>query len=139
MVYQEIVERLDEEAKTGTITEYTKKTISTMAQKVLQKIAIKYDKVREGVGEVMGGKILEYEAKDILNQGKALGKIEGIAEGKAEGKAEEVLEFLSELGTISDELEKHIMTETDIERLKRWIKLAARSASVEEFVSKMNF
>ena len=40
-----------------------------MANRVLEHIAEKYAKVQEGVKSVMGGKILEYEAKTIRNQG----------------------------------------------------------------------
>ena len=56
------------------------------------------------------------------------------AAGKAEGKAEEVLEFLRE---VSNDLKMCIMAETDLERLKKWVKLAARSASLDEFINKM--
>lgn len=48
-----------------------------MSNKVLEHIAAKYDSVREGVKAVMGGKVLEYEAKTI--------KREGIEEGIKEG------------------------------------------------------
>lgn len=34
----------------------------------------------------MGGKVLEYEAKDILNRGRAEGRDEGRREGRAEGE-----------------------------------------------------
>lgn len=46
---------------------------------------LKYDAVRKGVSAVMGGKVLEYEAKTIKREGIA----EGIAMGRAEGRAEE--------------------------------------------------
>ena len=59
------------------------------------------------------------------------------AAGKAEGKAEEVLEFLREVGTVSNDLKMCIMAETDLERLKKWVKLVARSASLDEFINKM--
>ena len=40
-----------------------------MSNKVLEHIAAKYDSVREGVKAVMGGKVLEYEAKTIKREG----------------------------------------------------------------------
>ena len=40
-----------------------------MSNKVLEHIAAKYDSVREGVKAVMGGKVLEYEAKTIQREG----------------------------------------------------------------------
>lgn len=36
----------------------------------------KYQNVKKGVDAVMGGQVLEYEAKTILNKGKAEGKAE---------------------------------------------------------------
>lgn len=74
-VYANIINRLDLCARESMITEYEKKTIVTMAQKVLQKIAMKYLNVKERIGEIMGGKVLDYEAKDILNQGIEQGKV----------------------------------------------------------------
>lgn len=44
-----------------------------MSNKVLEHIAVKYDSVKKGVQSVMGGKILEYEAKTILNRGREEG------------------------------------------------------------------
>lgn len=47
-----------------------------MTNKVLEHIAIKYNSVREGVKSIIGGKILEYKAKTIRNDGIKKG-IEG--------------------------------------------------------------
>ena len=69
--YAGIAEKLERECMMGNITEYTKATILEMSKKVLEHIALKYNNVREGVQSYMGGKILDYEAKDILNQGRA--------------------------------------------------------------------
>ena len=57
-------------------------------------------------------------------------------EGKAEGKAEDILDFLSDLGFIPEDLKNEIFAEQDLEKLKKWLKLAARSRSVEEFREK---
>ena len=63
------------------------------------------------------------------------------AEGKAEGIAEAVLEMLLELmndlGEIPDELRNRITSEKDLETLKKWHRLAARSESLDEFLEKM--
>jgi predicted transposase YdaD len=48
----------------------------------LDNIAAKYANVRKEVTSVMGGKVLDYEAKDILQSGIRQGKIEGLLEGK---------------------------------------------------------
>lgn len=65
------------------------------------------------------------------------GKAEGRAEGKAEGKAEDVLELLGELGDAPEELRARIMAQQDFDVLNKWLKLAAKADSVEEFVSRM--
>lgn len=79
VIYADIVGRLDACAKDGLLTEFEKKTVVEMANKVLEKIAMKYSRVKEEVGNVMGGKVLDYEAKDILNQGRQEGRQEGEA------------------------------------------------------------
>ena len=58
-------------------------------------------------------------------------------EGKAEGKAEAVLNLLEELGQISDDLRVRIISEKDLDVLKRWIKQAVKSESIDEFIEKM--
>ncbi len=82
--YEKIKNRLEELAKSGMIDEYTRCTITDMSNKVLEHIAKNYKSVREGVKSVMGGKILDYEAKDILNRGKQEGRQEGKQEGRME-------------------------------------------------------
>jgi hypothetical protein len=57
-----------------------------MSQKVLEHIAAKFDNVKKGVKSVMGGQILEYEAKTILNEGRILGINEGRILGIDEGR-----------------------------------------------------
>ncbi|MCI8694120.1 MAG: hypothetical protein HFH91_15630 [Lachnospiraceae bacterium] len=53
-----------------------------MSNKVLEHIAVKYDSVKEGVKAVMGGKVLEYEAKTIKREGVKEGIKEGIEQGE---------------------------------------------------------
>ena len=57
-------------------------------------------------------------------------------EGKAEGKAEDILEFLSDLGTVPEELRRTIMETTDLEKLKMWLRLAAKADNLEQFREK---
>ena len=75
--YENIVYRLEELLNAGEINEYTKCTIIDMSNKVLEHIARNYKNVREGVKSVMGGKVLDYEAKRIKNEGRLEGKFEG--------------------------------------------------------------
>lgn len=73
--YGQIRDRLEGALEQGEITEYTKCTIIDMSIKVLEHIARKYDLVREGVRSVMGGKILEYEAKTIREEAREEGRV----------------------------------------------------------------
>ena len=59
---------------------------------------------------------------------------EGIERGKAEGKAEALLELLEESGDIPNEIRQKILAEKDLETLKKWIKLAAKSESTQQFL-----
>ena len=74
--YEEIKNRLEELQDRQEISEYTKCTIIDMSNKVLEHIAAKYETIREGVKSVMGGKVLEYEAKTIRNEGRNEGRME---------------------------------------------------------------
>ncbi|SHK00059.1 hypothetical protein [Hespellia stercorisuis] len=57
--------------------------------------------------------------------------------GKAEGKAEDILELLEEYGTVPGEFVREIREQKDLEILKRWLKIAARVNSVQEFEEKI--
>ena len=59
------------------------------------------------------------------------------AEGKAEGKAEAVLELLEELGDVPESLGSKIATENDLELLTKWLRLAAKANSLNEFLDNM--
>ena len=61
----------------------------------------------------------------------------GHQEGVIAGKAEDILELLEDIGTIPEEVREKITGEIDLEILKKWHKLAAKSESIDEFVSKM--
>lgn len=74
--YEEIRNRLEELLVTKVMNEYTKCTIVDMLNRVLEHIARKYENVRKGVKSVMGGQILEYEAKTIRKEGLREGRLE---------------------------------------------------------------
>lgn len=65
-------------AGAGMICEYTKCAIIDMSNKVVENLTARYVNVREGVKAVMGGKVLDYEAKDILKRGIRQGLEEGL-------------------------------------------------------------
>lgn len=55
--------------------------------------------------------------------------------GIAQGKAEDILELLEECGEVPKNLRNTILEETNLERLRAWLKLSAKAGSIEEFRS----
>ena len=88
--------------------------------------------------EIDMGNALQEMIMDGKAEGKAEGRAEGKAEGRAVGKAETVLDFLKDLGPVPDELQAEILAQHDLAVLAKWIKLAAKAETVEEFVHKMS-
>lgn len=72
---------------------------------------------------------LEELMKDELEAKKA----EGITQGKAEG----ILELLSDLGQVSEDLKAKIMGQKNIDILNQWLKYAARSETIQDFEQKI--
>ena len=83
--YMELREGLEKLLEQGKISEYTKCTLIDMSNKVLGHIARNYEAVMEGVREIMGGKVLEYEAKAIRNEGIEAGTEKGLEKGMEKG------------------------------------------------------
>ena len=83
--YERIATELEKQASEGSIDEFTKKTIMDMSERVLANLAKSYENIRKGLGTVMGGKILDYEAKRIRNDGWNAGLNAGRNEGRNEG------------------------------------------------------
>ncbi len=61
----------------------------------------------------------------------------GIAKGRTEGRAEAVIDILSGLGNVPEDLTKLILEQQDQDTLKDWLLLAVHSGSVEEFAGKI--
>lgn len=107
--YQDIMERLEKLCAAGKISEYEKCTLVDMSKKVIENIAARYANVRKGVTSVMGGKVLEYEAKTILQ--------DGIRRGKLEGKIEVYVGLIKDgLLTVSEAAKRLDMKEEEFEK-----------------------
>lgn len=105
--YGYIRTRLEELSRKKHIDEYTKCTILDMSKKVLENIAKKYKNVEEGVKNVMGGKVLEYEAKTIRN--------EGITQGISRGRIAAYVEMINARNiTLAEAAERLKMSEEDL-------------------------
>ena len=57
----------------------------------------------------------------------------GIEKGIEQGKAASILELLEETGKVSEQLKQKILAQHDSETLSKWLKLAAKAESIEEF------
>ncbi len=62
---------------------------------------------------------------------------EGRQEGRQEGNREAVFELLEEYGVIPEHIREAVVAQKDLEVLKRWLKLAARAGSMEQFEKEM--
>ncbi|EOS33728.1 hypothetical protein C804_02054 [Lachnospiraceae bacterium A4] len=67
--YQIILDRLDELEQQAVIGAFDKRTIIEISGDVIKAIAQKYENVQKGVGDMMGGALIETEARRILNKG----------------------------------------------------------------------
>ena len=67
--------------------------------------------------------------KQGIEQGIAQGREQGLLYGRQEG----ILDLLQDYGPVDEELRQKIMTETDTETLRSWLKLAGRAGSIEAF------
>ena len=82
--YQKLRSYLEGSCSSGNITEYEKRTILDMSNKVVENLSQNAEIVRKEVENIMGGKVLEYEAKTIRNEGIA----QGVAQGKEKGQSD---------------------------------------------------
>ena len=64
-----------------------------------------------------------------LEDGESIGE----SRGESRGKQLSIIELLEDIGAVPDALKEKIMSETDSEILSKWLKLAARCDSIEEF------
>ena len=65
------------------------------------------------------------------------GRIEGRMQGKVEGLIESIKELLSDSGSIPENITAQIDNEKDLDTLRRWLKAASKSRSIEEFAKQM--
>lgn len=70
-------------------------------------------------------------------EGLAEGRAEGRKKGCIEGRIQSVIELLEYKGQIPDDLRERIIHEKNPEFVRRWLKLAAMSESIEQFEEKM--
>ena len=92
--------------------------------------------------EFKGGKIKMTvdEVRDMYNiqKGKEEGERKGIEVGKIEESKKSIVDFLSDIGLVNEGVMNIIEKENNLDILRMWNKIAARSNSIEEFIEKIN-
>jgi hypothetical protein len=88
--------------------------------------------------KVMVENTLQLETIRFKREGRAEGRAEGRFEGIAEGKKEDILELLEECGEVTETVKKAVNNQNDITILRKWIKIAAKVSSIEEFEKETN-
>ncbi len=104
-------------------------------KKALEK-EVKKELEKEVKKEVMAR--IDLATSQAKTQAKTEGRAEGKVEGRIEATTEVILEFLKDFGDIPEELRSKILMQRDTDILGRWVKLAARTDSVESFRMAMN-
>ncbi len=84
--------------------------------------------------EVKHMSIFEYNEEDVRQVIREESYEEGRETGRIEGKIEDILDLLKEKGTVPEELEKRITSETEEDILRKWLKLAGSVKNVEGFI-----
>ena len=98
--------------------------------------------IKKDRGMESGYMLLEEMLNDERTAGIEKGRTEGIAIGKTMGRkeigSEYILDLLSDLGSVSDDLKDRIESEESDVKLKAVLRLAARSESMEMFLKEFN-
>ena len=96
--YERIRQHLIGLEEAGQLTSYSKVLIVDMIYKVMENLAVRHPIVQKGVRAVMGGKVLDHEAKRI--------KQSGVEEGSLDTLATSLRNLMSNLSVSSDEAMK---------------------------------
>lgn len=85
---------------------------------MIKEIAQKYENVQKGVGDIMGGALIETEARVILNMGRKEGRQEGRQEGRKENQEETARRMLKTGKLTVEEIAEYSgLSIADVERL----------------------
>lgn len=75
--------------------------------------------------------------KSLIEEGRREGLKEGIGEGVILARREDIIDNLSDIDNIPEDIKRMINSEKSVEILKKWVKISARVSSIEEFKSKI--
>lgn len=79
--------------------------------------------------------------EEAIEEGRELGLKQGIEQGVKNGlrnaRIEDILDNLSELGTVPSTVKDILSKQTDIKILKNWVKLSLKAKSISDFLDKI--
>ena len=93
------------------------------------------DFLSENRSEAIKMSIFECDEEEIMRGIREDVFEHGMEKGETKGRVESILDLLNECGVVPEELRQAILQESNSETLKRWLKLAAKVDSIEEFVT----
>lgn len=132
--YAVFVERIRERLAAGEQLEEAVK----QAVDICMKEGVLADILRTQRAEVEELMWAEFNEERFIAKEKEYSWEDGNKAGKVKGRAESILEILEELGTVPEEMRRRLLEETDLQRLKNWLKEAIKAASIEDFAENMD-
>ena len=88
--YQDILDRLEEVVEKEQLAEFSEGLIREMSSRVAAKAASKYENVKKGIGDLMGGRVLETR----VGRARREGMQEGIQQGEEKKQSEMISRML---------------------------------------------
>lgn len=142
--YSLFVEKVRKYGKKMPLEEAVPRAVDESIQEgILKEFLRKYrnEVIEVSIFEYNEERTMKYIREDEFAQGMEVGTERGIAQGKeigiTVGKSEDILDLLQELGAVPEDLRKCIQDEKDVNTLRRWLKSAARAASITDFELEM--
>ena len=94
-------------------------------------------RLHESIREIKASADMEVEYMKMEERERII-RDEGKQIGIINGKIESVLELLEDKGEVPEKVKTEIFAETDLEVLKKWLYLAAKSETIEEFCKEID-
>ena len=98
-------------------------------------------RLHESIREIKASADMEVEYMKMEERERII-RADGVEFGKQigiiNGKIEDILELLEDKGDVPEKVKAEILAETDLEVLKKWLRLAAKSETIEEFCKEID-
>lgn len=135
--YMQYVDRVRSHTRSMTVEEAVRRAIEECIRENILR-----DFLLTNRAEVTRMSLYEFDeeafVKDIRKTAFEDGFEDGMAQGELSGMAFSVIELLQETEPLPEELKSEILAQTDSAILSKWLKAAARAASLEEWKQLIN-